>query len=55
VDDPKKRKPDITKARTILGWKPKVERAEGLQKTYDYFNSLPQIVWNRFAKEFTSK
>jgi dTDP-glucose 4,6-dehydratase len=55
VDDPKKRKPDITRARTILGWEPKIERAEGLQKTYDYFNSLPQIVWTRLAKEFTSK
>jgi dTDP-glucose 4,6-dehydratase len=42
VDDPKQRQPDITKARTILGWEPKVERAEGLQKTYDYFKALPQ-------------
>ena len=41
VDDPKKRQPDITKARAILGWEPNVERAEGLQKTYDYFKALP--------------
>jgi dTDP-glucose 4,6-dehydratase len=41
IDDPKQRKPDITKARTILGWEPKVDRAEGLKKTYKYFKSLP--------------
>ncbi len=37
TDDPKVRKPDITKAREILGWEPKVSRAEGLEKTYGYF------------------
>jgi dTDP-glucose 4,6-dehydratase len=36
-DDPKQRCPDITKAKTILGWQPKVDRAEGLKMTYDYF------------------
>ncbi len=36
-DDPKQRKPDITKAKTILGWEPKVERAEGLKITLEYF------------------
>lgn len=36
-DDPKQRKPDITKAQTILGWSPKVERAEGLKITLEYF------------------
>ncbi|MDB5013081.1 MAG: N-acetyl glucosamine 4-epimerase, dependent [Daejeonella sp.] len=41
VDDPKQRRPDITKARAILGWEPKVDRAEGLKITYDYFKSLP--------------
>jgi dTDP-glucose 4,6-dehydratase len=41
-DDPKQRKPDITKARTILGWEPKVSRAEGLKITYAYFKSLSQ-------------
>jgi dTDP-glucose 4,6-dehydratase len=40
VDDPKQRQPDITKARTLLGWEPKVGRAEGLKLTYDYFKSL---------------
>jgi dTDP-glucose 4,6-dehydratase len=39
-DDPKQRKPDITKARAILGWEPKVSRAEGLKITYEYFKSL---------------
>ncbi|HNL57766.1 MAG TPA: SDR family oxidoreductase [Chitinophagales bacterium] len=36
-DDPKQRKPDITKAKNILGWEPKVERAEGLRITLEYF------------------
>jgi dTDP-glucose 4,6-dehydratase len=40
-DDPKQRQPDITKAREILGWEPKVTRAEGLKITYEYFKSLP--------------
>lgn len=42
VDDPKQRQPDITKAREILGWEPKVSREEGLRITYDYFKSLPE-------------
>ncbi|MCB9047309.1 MAG: SDR family oxidoreductase [Chitinophagales bacterium] len=36
-DDPKQRKPDITKAQTILGWEPKVDRSEGLKRTLEYF------------------
>lgn len=39
-DDPKQRKPDITKAKTILGWEPKVDRSEGMKVTWDYFKSL---------------
>lgn len=39
-DDPKQRQPDITKAREILGWEPKVSRQEGLKITYEYFKSL---------------
>jgi dTDP-glucose 4,6-dehydratase len=39
-DDPKQRKPDITKAKEILGWEPKVSRADGLKITYEYFKSL---------------
>jgi dTDP-glucose 4,6-dehydratase len=36
-DDPKVRQPDITKARTLLGWEPKVGLEEGLTKTLEYF------------------
>ncbi len=36
-DDPKQRQPDITKAQTILGWKPLIDRKEGLKITFDYF------------------
>jgi dTDP-glucose 4,6-dehydratase len=42
VDDPKQRQPDITKAREILGWEPKIDRNEGLKRTYAYFQSLSQ-------------
>ena len=55
VDDPKQRQPDITKAKTILGWEPKVDRAEGLKRTYDYFKALPPSEWTKLPKEFTSK
>jgi dTDP-glucose 4,6-dehydratase len=40
VNDPMKRQPEITKARKLLGWEPKVNRAEGLKITYDYFKNL---------------
>jgi dTDP-glucose 4,6-dehydratase len=54
TDDPKQRKPDITKARSILGWEPKVNRADGLKITYDYFKSLSKEDLFRMAhhKEF---
>jgi dTDP-glucose 4,6-dehydratase len=42
VDDPKQRQPDITKAREILDWEPKIDRNEGLKRTYAYFQSLSQ-------------
>ncbi len=38
-DDPKQRQPDITKAKELLGWEPKVARNEGLKKTLDYFRA----------------
>ncbi|MEQ9262354.1 MAG: SDR family oxidoreductase [Owenweeksia sp.] len=41
-DDPTQRQPNIDKAREILKWEPKVNRAEGLKITYDYFRSLPE-------------
>jgi dTDP-glucose 4,6-dehydratase len=37
ADDPKIRQPDISKARNVLGWEPKVDRAEGLRRTLEYF------------------
>lgn len=42
VDDPKQRQPDISKAKTLLGWEPKVDRKEGLRRTYAYFRSLSE-------------
>jgi dTDP-glucose 4,6-dehydratase len=52
VDDPKQRKPDITKAKVILGWEPKINRAEGLAITYNYFKSLPPEELYKQPKEF---
>jgi dTDP-glucose 4,6-dehydratase len=43
VDDPKVRQPDISKAKTILGWEPKVNREEGLAKTIKYFKKSAAI------------
>jgi dTDP-glucose 4,6-dehydratase len=54
VDDPKQRQPDITKARELLGWEPKIERAEGLKRTYEYFKSLPKEEWSKLPKEFVN-
>ena len=48
-DDPKQRKPDISRAQDILGWEPKVGRAEGLKITYDYFKSLPEEDLYKYA------
>jgi dTDP-glucose 4,6-dehydratase len=52
VDDPKQRRPDITRAQELLGWQPTIDRAEGLKITYDYFRSLPQEEWSKKPKEF---
>lgn len=54
VDDPKQRQPDISKAKQLLGWEPKVNRKEGLKITYDYFKSLPQEELYKQPKEFKS-
>lgn len=43
TDDPKKRRPDITKAKEILGWEPKVSRSEGLKITYEYFKKTVKV------------
>ena len=55
VDDPKQRQPDITKAKDILGWQPKVSRAEGLKITYEYFKGLSKEELNKLPKEFESR
>jgi dTDP-glucose 4,6-dehydratase len=54
VDDPKQRRPDISKAKEILGWEPKVARSEGLKITYEYFKSLPKEELFKQPKEFKS-
>lgn len=54
-DDPKQRRPDITKAREILNWEPKVNRAEGLKITYEYFKTLSQEQLDKIDhKDFTN-
>lgn len=54
-DDPKQRRPDITKATEILGWTPKIGRAEGLKITYEYFKSLPKTALDKIEhKDFTT-
>lgn len=55
VDDPKQRQPDITRAKEILGWTPKVSRKEGLKVTYEYFKSLPKEEWFKQPKEFVAR
>lgn len=56
-DDPKQRQPDITKAKEILGWEPKVSRAEGLRITYEYFKNLPEeeLYKAAYHREFEKK
>lgn len=51
-DDPKQRKPDISKAKELLNWEPKVSREEGLKITYDYFRNLPQEELMKSAHRF---
>ncbi len=53
VDDPMQRQPNIDKARSIIKWEPKVNRAEGLKITYEYFKSLPeQELYKKEHKDF---
>lgn len=52
TDDPKQRQPDISRAKSILDWQPKVSRAEGLKITYEYFKSLPKEELYKQPKEF---
>ena len=54
-DDPRQRQPEITKAREILKWEPKVNRAEGLKITYEYFKTLTQEQLDKIDhKDFTN-
>ena len=54
-DDPMQRQPDITKAKAILNWEPKVDRKEGMRLTYDYFKSLSEDELKKNEhKDFTS-
>ncbi len=55
VDDPRQRQPDIKRAKELLGWSPKVSRAEGLKITYNYFKSLPKEELTKQPKEFESR
>ena len=54
-DDPKQRQPDITKAKELLNWQPKVNRTTGLKITYDYFKNLSKEELYKLPKEFESK
>ncbi|MBY0542906.1 MAG: SDR family oxidoreductase [Sphingobacteriaceae bacterium] len=55
TDDPKQRRPDITKAKELLNWEPKVNRADGLKITYEYFKSLPkEALLNNLHKDFNT-
>ena len=40
VNDPLQRRPDISLAKEILGWQPKISREEGLKRTFEYFKTL---------------
>ncbi|MBD0850585.1 UDP-glucuronic acid decarboxylase family protein [Maribacter arenosus] len=53
-DDPTQRQPDITRAKEILGWEPKVGRAEGLKKVFNYFKSLtPEELHDKEHRDFS--
>ena len=54
-DDPMQRQPDITRAKEILGWEPKVDRAEGLKIVYEYFKSLsPEELQKKEHRNFSN-
>ncbi len=54
-DDPKQRRPDITRAKELLNWEPKVNREEGLKITYDYFKGFTHEELYKLPKEFESR
>jgi len=52
-DDPTQRQPDITRAKELLGWEPKVSRQEGLKMTYEAFKALPEeILYKQEHRDF---
>ncbi len=54
VDDPLQRQPDISRAKEILDWEPKVHRSEGLKKVYEYFKSLsPEELHQKEHRDFS--
>ena len=54
VNDPMQRQPDISLAKKLLGWEPKVDRAEGMKITYDYFKNLTEDeLYKSEHKDFT--
>ncbi len=55
VDDPMQRQPDITLAKKILNWEPKVSRTIGMQKTYSFFKALPHSALNKKEHKDFSK
>lgn len=54
-DDPTQRQPDISRAKEILGWEPKVHRSEGLKKAFEYFMSLSHDELWQEHRDFSSK
>ncbi|RTY74371.1 SDR family oxidoreductase [Flavobacterium sp. LS1R10] len=54
-DDPKQRQPDITKAKQLLEWEPKISRQEGLKRTYIFFKSLSSDEILKQPKQFNEK
>ncbi len=55
-DDPMQRQPDITKAREILDWEPRVDRSDGMRKTFEYFKSLsPEELEKREHRDFSHR
>ena len=54
VDDPKKRRPDITVAKRELGWEPKTDRTTGMRTTFNYFKGLSEEqLFKREHKDFS--
>ena len=54
INDPMQRQPNITKAKKILGWEPKVMREEGLKLTYEWFKKLPvERLYKKEHRDFT--